>query len=154
MINAIFSLVCGYGSVGESWIFLYAMQVCVYVCGFGGRRRGRGNGSRHENCKAKREKEFFLPFLFLSPRAKPNSWEEEKKKNPFSPCPTFDQQGLRFEEWSGGGKGLFFFVFWSSYSGFKSRSSAHKVSPACAYGGGIRTVCVHAKRGGRTTVHA
>ncbi len=102
LINAIFSLVCGDGSVGESWIFLlYAMQVCVYVCGFGGRRRGRENGSRHENCKANRGKKFFLPLpLSLAPGQTKLMGRGKKKRerNPFSPCPTFDQQGLRFEE--------------------------------------------------------
>ncbi len=30
--------------------------------------------------RRKGKKKFFLPFLFLSPRAKPNSWEEKRKK--------------------------------------------------------------------------
>ena len=125
----------------------YTLCKCVCTCVVLEGGGGRENGSRHENCKAKREKKVFpsLP-LSLAP-GQTKLMGREKKKTPFSPCPTFDQQGLRFEEW--GEKVCSSFVFWSSSSGFKSRSSAHKVSPACAYGGGgIRTVCVHAKREG------
>ncbi len=65
LINAIFSLVCGDGSVGESWIFLlYAMQVCVYVCGLGG-RGGKGKWITPWELQGEKGKRVF-PSLLLS----------------------------------------------------------------------------------------